>query len=101
MAPTEQLVVGGLYRYVRNPMYIAVVAVIVGQALLLGRFALLGYAAGFGLIVVLFVRGYEKPTLARRYGDQYAAYRRAVPSWLPRVRPSSLSSESRMGDGPA
>jgi protein-S-isoprenylcysteine O-methyltransferase Ste14 len=87
VAPTERLVVGGLYRYVRNPMYVAVGATIVGQALLLGRPALLLYAALFWLVVAAFVRAYEEPTLSARYGEEYAAYRRAVPGWLPRLRP--------------
>jgi protein-S-isoprenylcysteine O-methyltransferase Ste14 len=91
IAPTEDLVVGGLYRYVRNPMYVAVGATIVGQALLLGRPGLLAYAALFWLVVAAFVHGYEEPTLSARYGDRYDAYRRAVPAWLPRPgrRPSS------------
>jgi protein-S-isoprenylcysteine O-methyltransferase Ste14 len=83
-APTEQLVVRGLYRYVRNPMYLAVLAVITGQALLLSRPLLLGYAAVVGAAVIAFVHGYEQPVLARRYGAQYEAYRRAVPGWWPR-----------------
>jgi protein-S-isoprenylcysteine O-methyltransferase Ste14 len=87
VAPTETLVVGGLYRYVRNPMYVAVDTTIVGQALLLGRPLLLLYAAAFWAVVAAFVHGYEEPTLAERYGEQYAAYRRAVPAWLPRLRP--------------
>jgi protein-S-isoprenylcysteine O-methyltransferase Ste14 len=86
VAPTERLVVGGLYRYVRNPMYLAVGATIVGQSLLLGRLGLLAYAAAFGAAVLAFVRLYEEPTLARRYGEQYEAYRRAVPGWWPRWR---------------
>jgi protein-S-isoprenylcysteine O-methyltransferase Ste14 len=86
VAPTEHLVVGGLYRYVRNPMYLAVAATIVGQALLLGSVVLLGYAALFLAVVVAFVRGYEEPTLARRYGAAYEAYRAAVPGWWPRLR---------------
>ena len=87
VAPTERLVVGGLYRHVRNPMYIAVAATIVGQALILGRLGLLVYAAVFGAVVAAFVRGYEEPTLAQRYGEQYEDYRRAVPAWWPRRRP--------------
>jgi protein-S-isoprenylcysteine O-methyltransferase Ste14 len=87
VAPTERLVVGGAYRYVRNPMYLAVAALIVGQALLLGQVALLVYAAAFCLAVAAFVHGYEEPTLSRRYGAQYEAYRRAVPAWLPRLSP--------------
>jgi protein-S-isoprenylcysteine O-methyltransferase Ste14 len=87
IAPTERLVVGGLYRHVRNPMYLAVAATIVGQALLLGRPWLLTYAAAFWLVVAAFVRGYEEPTLSARYGEEYAAYRRAVPALWPRLRP--------------
>ena len=87
VAPTERLVVGGLYRHVRNPMYLAVGATIVGQALLLGRPVLLLYAAGFAAAVFAFVRGYEEPTLARQFGAQYEEYRGAVPGWWPRLRP--------------
>ena len=63
VAPTEHLVVGGAYRYVRNPMYLAVTAVILGQALLLGQPVLVVYAAGFLLVTRPFVRRYEEPTL--------------------------------------
>jgi protein-S-isoprenylcysteine O-methyltransferase Ste14 len=87
VAPTERLVVGGLYGFVRNPMYLAVGATIVGQALLLGSAVLLAYAAVFAAAVVAFVRGYEEPTLAHRYGEEYEAYRRAVPGWWPRRSP--------------
>jgi protein-S-isoprenylcysteine O-methyltransferase Ste14 len=85
VAPTDRLVVGGLYRYVRNPMYLAVAATIVGQAAVLGRPVLLLYAAVFGVAVAAFVRWYEEPTLLRRYGAEYDAYRREVPGWLPRI----------------
>jgi protein-S-isoprenylcysteine O-methyltransferase Ste14 len=95
VAPTERLVVGGLYRYVRNPMYVAVGATIVGQALLLGRLGLLLYAALFWLVVATFVHAYEEPTLAARYGEEYAAYRRAVPAWRPRLRPWTPVSKRR------
>ena len=88
VAPTDRLVVGGLYRHVRNPMYVAVAATIVGQALLLGRPWLLAYAAAFWAAVAAFVSRYEEPTLSARYGEEYAAYRRAVPAWWPRVRPA-------------
>jgi protein-S-isoprenylcysteine O-methyltransferase Ste14 len=87
VAPTERLVVGGLYRHVRNPMYVAVVGAIVGQAALLARPVLLAYAVVAGAGMVAFVRWHEEPVLAARYGEQYAAYRRAVPGWVPRLRP--------------
>jgi protein-S-isoprenylcysteine O-methyltransferase Ste14 len=87
VAPTANLVVGGLYRYVRNPMYLAVSATILGQALLLWRAALLVYAAVIVAAFVLFVLGYEQPTLSEQFGASYEAYRRAVPGWWPRLRP--------------
>jgi protein-S-isoprenylcysteine O-methyltransferase Ste14 len=86
VAPTDRLVVGGLYRYVRNPMYIAVVGAIVGQALVLGRVVLLAYAAVVWVVVASFVRGYEEPTLRQQFGADYDAYRAAVPAWVPRLR---------------
>ena len=87
VAAPDRLVVGGPYRYVRNPMYVAVLAVIIGQALLLGQPILLAYAVVLWLIVASFVRFYEEPTLSRRFGADYEAYRRAVPAWWPRLRP--------------
>jgi protein-S-isoprenylcysteine O-methyltransferase Ste14 len=87
VAAPERLVVGGVYRYVRNPMYVAVLAAIVGQALLLGRLGLLLYAGAAWLVVAVFARWYEEPTLTRRFGTDYEAYRRAVPAWWPRLRP--------------
>jgi len=87
VAPAERLVIGGLYRYVRNPMYLAVVAAIAGQGLTLGQPVLLAYGAAVWVTVALFARWYEEPTLARQFGEQYEAYRRAVPAWRPRIRP--------------
>ncbi len=91
VAPTKHLVVGGLYRYVRNPMYLAVAATIVGEALVFGQLALLVYAAVFAVTVYSFVRVYEEPTLRRQFGEQYEEYRRAVPGWWPRRKPWSAS----------
>jgi protein-S-isoprenylcysteine O-methyltransferase Ste14 len=86
VAPTKHLVVTGLYRHVRNPMYVAVVAMIVGQAMLLGSLVLLGYAAIVALVCVGFVNAYEEPALRRQFGAEYYAYRAAVPGWWPRWR---------------
>src|SRR3954471_8215145 len=86
VAPTEHLVVGGLYRWIRNPMYVAVVSCAAGQAALFGDTALLAYAAGLLALFVAFVKGYEEPTLQRQFGAEYTAYCRAVPGWWPRVR---------------
>ena len=87
VVPTEHLVVGGLYRYVRNPMYLAVIALVVGQALLLARPGLLWWALIAGAAMVAFARWYEEPALHQQFGAQYERYRREVPGWWPRRRP--------------
>jgi len=87
IAPTERLVVGGIYRHVRNPMYLAVGSMIAGQALLLGQTELLGYLLAFAALCLGFVHLYEEPTLQRQHGAEYDAYRHAVPRWIPRLRP--------------
>jgi protein-S-isoprenylcysteine O-methyltransferase Ste14 len=98
-APTDVLVSRGLYRYVRNPMYLAVLAAIVGQAALLARPVLLAYAAAVAAAFVAFVRWYEEPSLRRRYGVTYDKYRERVPGWLPRwPRTGSASGAGRPGD---
>jgi protein-S-isoprenylcysteine O-methyltransferase Ste14 len=94
VAPTQHLVVGGLYRHVRNPMYLAVTAIIVGQALLLGRLELLAYAALFLATTAAFARWYEEPALQHQYGAEYEGYRRAVPGWWPRLRPWKSPEEA-------
>jgi protein-S-isoprenylcysteine O-methyltransferase Ste14 len=95
VAPTERLVIGGLYRHVRNPMYVAVLACVIGQAMLLAQPILLAYAAAVALAFVAFVKLYEEPALTRRFGTEYEAYRRAVPGWWPRLRPWSPPSGGR------
>ncbi|MGH3385915.1 MAG: methyltransferase family protein [Nocardioidaceae bacterium] len=85
-APPERLVVGGLYRYVRNPMYVASVAAIVGQLLVLWRLDLIWYAVAVTVAVVLFVHLYEEPRLRAQFGAQYAEYQRRVGRWFPRLR---------------
>jgi protein-S-isoprenylcysteine O-methyltransferase Ste14 len=87
VAPTEELVVGGVYRHVRNPMYVAVTAVIAGQALVLGSGRLALYAAAFLATTATFVKLYEEPVLTQRYGARYRTYRDNVPGWIPRLRP--------------
>jgi protein-S-isoprenylcysteine O-methyltransferase Ste14 len=87
IAPTQRLVIGGLYRYVRNPMYLAVVATIAGQGLALGQPVLLWYAAAVAAATATFTHFYEQPALTRQFGAAYDAYRRAVPGWWPRRHP--------------
>ena len=94
VAPTQHLVVGGLYPYVPNPMYIAVIATIVGQALVLAQPGLLLYAAVVAVAMVVFVYAYEEPTLSEQFGAEYDAYRQAVPAWRPRLQPWQPPNEA-------
>jgi len=87
IAPTQELVVTGLYRHVRNPIYIAVVAVIFGQALLFGNWRLLWYGALLRLFFHVFVVMYEEPTLKQTFGTEYESFRTNVPRWIPRLTP--------------
>ena len=91
IAPTEELVVRGPYRVVRNPMYVGVAAAIAGQALAFRSGGLLVWLVVFLLAVVTFVKVYEEPTLSEQFGSPYDRYRRRVPGWLPRIRrPAAL-----------
>lgn len=94
VAPTRNLVVTGLYRHVRNPIYLAVVAIILGQGLLFGDERLLWYAAGLWLFFHLFVVAYEEPTLRATFGPQYQAYCADVRRWIPRVAPRRAQESS-------
>ena len=85
--PTEHLVVTGLYRYVRNPMYVGVLTVLIGETVLLYSTAMVEYAATVVLGFELFVRFYEEPTLRRRYGVEYLRYCQQVRRWWPRLTP--------------
>jgi protein-S-isoprenylcysteine O-methyltransferase Ste14 len=101
-APTEELVVGGLYRYLRNPMYVGVGLVIAAQCLAFRSLALVAWLALFALAVTVFVVAYEQPTLRARYGASYDAYCRSVPAVVPRLRQGSRStprsSQARASD---
>jgi len=83
--PTKELVVQGLYRYVRNPMYLSVSTIVLGEALLARSRGLVVYWAIFFVIVNLFVRLYEEPTLRWQFGESYERYQRQVGRWLPRI----------------
>jgi protein-S-isoprenylcysteine O-methyltransferase Ste14 len=89
IAPTEHLVVGGPYRWTRNPGYVAVVSMLLGQALLFASPAVLAYAAAVALAFHIFVVVYEEPTLRATFGAEYDAYCQRVARWLPRRPPSS------------
>ena len=87
IAPTRHLVVTGLYRYVRNPIYVALVAIILGQALLMGDWRLIVYGALLWLFFHVFVVAYEEPTLELTFGREDEAFPAAVPRWIPRMTP--------------
>ena len=87
IGPPQELVVTGLYRYVRNPMYVALVAVIFGQALLFGEPSLLWYGALLWLFFHVVVVLYEEPTLKQTFGTEYESFRTHVPRWIPRLTP--------------
>jgi len=87
--PTRHLVVKGLYHCVRNPMYLAVVSIIFGQAMILGSVSLLAYGVLVWLTFHLFVLAYEEPTLRKTFGTEYDAFCANVPRWVPRLSPWS------------
>jgi protein-S-isoprenylcysteine O-methyltransferase Ste14 len=84
-ADPERLVTSGTFRYVRNPGYVGVLGLIVGQSLLFASAAVLAYSAILALAFHLFVVLYEEPHLRRRFGPDYEEYERRVPRWLPRL----------------
>jgi len=86
IAPTKFLVVSGLHRYVRNPMYIGVLLVILGQAALFDAPRVAEYGCLCVLVAHIFVLLYEEPTLHRQFGESYEQYLRTVPRWIPRFR---------------
>jgi len=88
IAPTKILVVRGLHRFVRNPMYIGVGLAIAGQAWLFHSGHIAVYLVCVLLIVHIFVLFYEEPTLHRQFGEDYDRYRASVPRWIPRIKSS-------------
>ena len=83
--PTKHLVITGMYRHVRNPMYVAVVSLILGQGLMWADAHVLEYGAAVWVTSHLFVLLYEEPTLARSFASEYPEFRRNVPRWIPRL----------------
>ena len=88
----RRLVVKGLYRFTRNPMYLGVSAMIFGQALYYGSFSIVVYLLAIVLAFNLFVRFYEEPTLRRLFGEPYDDYCRTVPRWLFRAKARDLAA---------
>jgi protein-S-isoprenylcysteine O-methyltransferase Ste14 len=80
----RRVVAAGAYRWVRNPIYIAALMIVLGEAWLFLSLPLLEYAAAMAVFFHLFVTGHEEPALRRRFGAAYLDYRRTVPRWIPR-----------------
>ena len=101
VAPPARLVVTGPYRHVRNPMYLGVVAMILGQAMILGSRAVLAYGGIAAVAFHLFVLLYEEPNLRARFGAEYIAYCRQVGRWIPRLTPAGTGPDtvSRLASG--
>ena len=94
-APTERLVVQGAYRHVRNPMYVAVEAVVLGQVLLFASWGLFAYLVIISVTMASFVHAYEEPTLREAYGPAYDEFCAHVPRWLPRPTPWTGAERTR------
>jgi protein-S-isoprenylcysteine O-methyltransferase Ste14 len=88
VAPPQRLVVRGVFRFTRNPAYLAAVTFILGQGLVFASSRVLIYAGILAVAFHLFVIGYEEPTLRGKFGAAYEEYCRTVPRWIPRVRRS-------------
>ena len=82
--PPKELVVRGLYRYVRNPMYLGAFILLLGEAAFFESFPVLLYAVAWFMTINLIVLLYEEPVLRRRFGDSYERYAAAVHRWVPR-----------------
>ena len=85
--PTQHLVVSGMYRFVRNPMYVAVTSAILGQALIFASLDLVIYSAIVWVGFHIFVVAYEEPTLRKTFGAEYETFCANVPRWIPRLTP--------------
>ncbi|RMG53065.1 MAG: isoprenylcysteine carboxylmethyltransferase family protein [Acidobacteria bacterium] len=86
-APPERLVVKGLYRFTRNPMYVSVLMIVAGWGLAAGSLLLAVYIVGLCMAFHLRVVRYEEPRLARQFGFQWKVYAAHVPRWMPRWKP--------------
>jgi protein-S-isoprenylcysteine O-methyltransferase Ste14 len=88
-SPTKKLVIRGIYRYVRNPMIIGVLAILIGESIAIQSINILIWAGIFFIVNNLFFIIYEEPNLHQKFGDDYKEYRENVPRWIPRIKPYS------------
>jgi protein-S-isoprenylcysteine O-methyltransferase Ste14 len=94
-SPTKKLVIKGLYRYVRNPMILGVLTVLLGEALSLWSKNILIWAVCFFLINTLYFIASEEPGLEQRFGDEYREYKKHVSRWMPRFTPYSQDQKKK------
>ncbi len=85
--PTQNLVTSGMYRFVRNPMIMGVLAVLIGESICIISLKILLWALVFFIINNIFFVTYEEPNLKKKFGDHYLQYKRNVPRWIPRLKP--------------
>jgi protein-S-isoprenylcysteine O-methyltransferase Ste14 len=85
--PPRNLVIRGVYRYVRNPMISGILGILLGEALLFGSLSILAWFVIFLLINLIYISRYEEPGLVKRFGEDYLRYRDHVPRWIPRPTP--------------
>ena len=97
--PTRRLVVRGIYRYVRNPMISGVLSILLGEAALLGSAPLLAWFLIALLLNLTYIPLLEEPGLARRFGEDYALYKKNVPRWIPRLKPWQAPFDDRPDSG--
>jgi len=84
--PPKHLVVHGLYRYVRNPMYVSVMTILLGETIFFSSLPIFVEAVIFFLATNLFIRAYEEPALQKQFGESYGEYKKSVGRWIPRLR---------------
>jgi len=92
-SPTRKLIINGMYGYVRNPMIIGVLTVLIGESISIMSFKIIIWTLIFFLINNIFFVLYEEPNLEKKFGDKYREYKRNVPRWIPRLKPFKLDSE--------
>ena len=85
--PTKKLITGGLYAFVRNPMIMGVLSVLIGEAMIFKSVNITIWAGLFFIINTLYFKYSEEPGLEKRFGDEYIVYKQNVPRWLPRLTP--------------
>ncbi|HCT30950.1 MAG TPA: isoprenylcysteine carboxylmethyltransferase family protein [Bacteroidales bacterium] len=91
--PTRKLIISGMHGYVRNPMIMGVMTVLIGESIVILSIKILVWAAVFFLINNIYFVIYEEPNLEKKFGDEYREYKKNVPRWIPRLKPFTANSE--------